>query len=95
MIFPSPRPTWLTACIPEERAAICEFAPQYPKIGYRKLTWMMVDAATACVGESTVYRVLSDADLLSRWKRSTISSGEYNFRPNGPNQQSHTDVMYV
>jgi putative transposase len=33
--------------------------------------------------------------LLSRWKRSTVSSGEYNFRPNGPNQQWHTDVMYV
>ena len=51
--------------------------------------------AVACVGESTVYRVLSEADLLSRWKRSTASSGEYNFRPDGPNQQWHTDVMYV
>ncbi len=81
--------------LPEERTAICEFALQFPKIGYRKLTWMMVDAGTACVGESTVYRVLSDADLLSRRKRSTVSSGEYNFRPNGPNQQWHTDVMYV
>ena len=27
------------AVLPEERAAICEFALQYPKIGYRKLTW--------------------------------------------------------
>jgi putative transposase len=81
--------------LPEERAAICEFALRYPKIGYRKLTWMMVDADVACVGESTVYRVLSDADLLSRWKRSETSSGEYHFRPNAPNQQWHTDVMYV
>src|SRR5687768_17250817 len=81
--------------LPEERAAICEFALRFPKIGYRKLTWMMVDAAVACVGESTVYRVLSEADLLSRWKRSTASSGEYHFRPNAPNQQWHTDVMYV
>jgi hypothetical protein len=48
---------------------------------------MMVDAQTACVGESTVYRVLGDADLLSRWKRSAASSGEYNFRPSAPNQQ--------
>ena len=40
-------------------------------------------------------RVLSEADLLSRWKRSTASSGEYNFRPIAPNQQWHTDVMYV
>lgn len=79
----------------EERAAICEFALRYPKIGYRKLTWMMVDAQVACVGESTVYRTLSEADLLSRWKRSEPSSGEYHFRPNAPNQQWHTDVMYV
>lgn len=81
--------------LPEERTAICEFALGFPKIGYRKLTWMMVDAGAACVGESTVYRVLSDADLLSRWKRSAASSGEYNFRPVAPNQQWHTDVMYV
>ena len=38
---------------------------------------------------------LSEADLLSRWKRSSKSSGEYHFRPTGPNQQWHTDVMYV
>lgn len=81
--------------LPEERTAIHEFALRYPKIGYRKLTWMMVDAQVACVGESTVYRVLSDANLLSRWKRSAVSSGEYNFRPTAPNQQWHTDVMYV
>jgi len=89
------KPCRVYEVLPEERAAMCEFALRYPKIGYRKLTWMMVDAGAACVGESTVYRVLSDADLLSRWKRSTVSSGEYNFRPNGPNQQWHTDVMYV
>ncbi len=47
------------------------------------------------MGESTVYRVLSEADLLSRWKRATASSGEYHFRPTAPNQQWHTDVMYV
>lgn len=81
--------------LPEERVAICQFALGFPKIGYRKLTWMMVDADVVCVGESTVYRVLSEADLLSRWKRSAASSGEYHFRPTGPNQQWHTDVMYV
>jgi putative transposase len=89
------KPCRVYEVLPEERAAICEFALEYPKIGYRKLTWMMVDAGVACVGESTVYRVLSEADLLSRWKRSVASSGEYHFRPTAPNQQWHTDVMYV
>ncbi len=81
--------------LPEERAAICRFALIHPKIGYRKLTWMMIDAGIACVGESTVYRVLSEADLLSRWKRSEPSPGQYHFRPKAPNEQWHTDVMYV
>lgn len=89
------KPCRVYEVLPEERRAICEFALQYSKIGYRKLTWMMVDAQIACVGESTVYRVLSEADLLSRWKRSVVSSGEYNFRPSAANQQWHTDVMYV
>lgn len=89
------KPCRVYEVLPEERTAICVFALRYPKIGYRKLTWMMVDAGVACVGESTVYRVLSEADLLSRWKRSSKSSGDYNFRPTGPNQQWHTDVMYV
>ena len=89
------RPCRVYEVLPEERSAICEYALQFAKIGYRKLTWMMLDAGVACVGESTVYRVLSEADLLARWKRSAVSSGEYHFRPNAPNQQWHTDVMYV
>jgi len=78
-----------------ERSAICGYALRFPRVGYRKLTWMMIDANVACVGESTVYRVLSEADLLCRWKRSAASSGEYHFRPQAPNEQWHTDVMYV
>ena len=84
-----------TKCCPRSGPRSVEFALMHPKIGYRKLTWMMIDAGIACVGESTVYRVLREADLLSRWKRSERSSGEYHFRPNAPNQQWHTDVMYV
>ena len=87
-------PCRLYAILPEERAAICEFALRYPKIGYRKLTWMMVDEAVACVGESRCIGSC-EADLLSRWKRSSVSGGDYTFRPTAPNQQWHTDVMYV
>lgn len=88
-------PQKLYEVLPVERQAICDFALLHARVGYRKLTWMMVDAGVACVGESTVYRVLNDADLLSRWKRSSVSSGEYRYRPSAPNEQWHTDVMYV
>jgi putative transposase len=39
--------------------------------------------------------VLAEADLLYRYKRAEPSRGEYRFRPSGPNEQWHTDVMYV
>jgi putative transposase len=85
----------LDALLPEEERAIREFALRHPKVGYRKLTWMMVDQCVAYASESAVYRVLDAADLLSRWKRSERSQGEYRYRPTAPNQQWHTDVMYV
>src|SRR5690606_31978949 len=91
----SGKPCRVYELLPEERAAICEFALQYPQIGYWKLTWMMVDAAVACAGESSVYRVLSEADLLSRCRRSQASSGEYHCRPRVSYHEWHTDFMYV
>ena len=39
------------------------------------LTWMMVNAGVAGIGESTFYRVVSDADLWARWKQSVASAG--------------------
>lgn len=81
--------------LPDEVAAIKTFALRHPKTGYRKLSYMMLDQDIVAASESAVYRVLREADLLSRWKRSARSSGEYTFRPTGPNQQWHTDVMYI
>jgi transposase InsO family protein len=81
--------------VAREERAIREFALKHPKVGYRKLTWMMVDQCVAYASESAVYRVLDASDLLSRWKRSERSQGEYRYRPTAPNQQWHTDVMYV
>jgi transposase InsO family protein len=39
------------------------------KEGYRRLASMMVDADVAYLGESAVYRILSDRNLLCRWAR--------------------------
>ena len=90
-----PKPPRLNQVLAEEREAIIAFAQKYPKIGYRKLAWMMLDQGIVAVDESTVYRVLNDVDLLSRWKRSESSPGEYRFRPTQPNEQWHTDVLYI
>jgi len=63
--------------LPDEVAAINAFALRHPKTGYRKLSYMMLDQDIVAACESAVYRVLREADLLSRWKRSSRSSGVY------------------
>jgi hypothetical protein len=70
------------------------FALRHPKDGYRRLAWQMVDAGVAVLSPSSVYRVLKDADLLYRWKRST-TSGTAPAKPTRPHQRWHTDLMYL
>ena len=54
----------------------------------------MVDEDVAYVSASSVYRILSDADLFYRWKRSR-RSGEKPAEPTVPNERWHTDLMYL
>jgi hypothetical protein len=49
------------------------YALAHPKDGYRRLAWQMIDADVAYLSPSSVYRVLNEADLLYRWKRSARS----------------------
>ena len=80
--------------LPEEKGAVVKYALSHPKEGYRRLSWMMVDDDVAYVSPSSVYRILSDADLLYRWKRSR-RSGQAPPEPTRPNERWHTDIMYL
>jgi transposase InsO family protein len=78
----------------EEKRAVIRYALAHPKDGYRRLAWQMVDEDVAYVSPSSVYRILNDADLLYRWKRSR-GVGEPPPRPVRPNERWHTDIMYL
>lgn len=82
------------ALLPDEREAILGYALSHPKDGYRRLAWQMIDEDVAYVSPSSVYRVLSDADLLCRWKRS-VQHGEGPPRATRPHERWHTDLMYL
>ena len=82
------------AVLEAEKEAVIGYALEHPREGYRRLAWMMVDADVAYVSESSVYRILRDADLLYRWKRSR-RAGTPPPEPTGPNQRWHTDLMYL
>jgi transposase InsO family protein len=82
------------AVLPEEKAAVLAYALAHPKDGYRRLTWQVIDADIAYLSESSVYRILRDAELLARWKRST-HSGQAPTKPTRPHERWHTDLMYL
>lgn len=80
--------------LPEEVQAICTYALEHPREGYRRLAWMMVDEHVAYASPASVYAVLKDADLLYRWKRSS-RAGTKPQPPCRPHQRWHTDLMYL
>ena len=92
-LFPGPRSS-PHAILAEEKAAVIAYALAHTREGYRRLAWMMIDADVAYVSPTSVYRILIDADLLYRWKRST-SVGERPPDPKAPNERWHTDLMYL
>jgi transposase InsO family protein len=81
--------------LPEERTAVVDYALEHPQDGYKRLAWMMVDEDVAYLSPSSVYNVLSERDLLYRYKRSEQSPGTYNFKPQQPHDQWHVDIMYL
>ena len=87
-----PRCAW--QALPEEGEAVLGYALAHPREGYRRLAWMMVDEDVAYLSPTSVYRILDDADLLYRWKRSR-PVGERPAEPTGPHQRWHTDLMYL
>ena len=54
----------------------------------------MVDADVAYLSRSSVYRILSDADLVYRWKRGG-RSGDKPAPPTRVHERWHTDLIYL
>jgi putative transposase len=86
---PAPLPT------PDENAAVCDFALVHTKMGYKRLTWQMVDEDVAYLRPYQVYRVLKEADLLRRWRTPSSEPLRRPPEPDHPDQVWHIDLMYV
>ena len=87
-----PRDHWLTD---SEKEAIIAYYLDHPDEGYRRLTYMMIDADIVAASPSSVYRVLSGAQLLRRWNRSPSNKGTGFQQPLGPHEHWHTDISYL
>jgi putative transposase len=87
-----PRDFWLQ---PWEKQSIIRYYLDHPLEGYRRLTFMMLDADVVAVSPSSVWRVLQQAGLLSRWKGKPSRKGTGFEQPPHPHQHWHIDVSYI
>ena len=87
-----PRDFWLTEA---ERQAIIAYWHDHPLDGYRRLTYMMMDADVVAVSPATTYRVLSNAGLLARFAGKPSKKGDGFTQPLKPHEHWHIDMAYL
>ena len=87
-----PRDFWLEDW---EKQAILNFHLKNPLEGYRRLTFMMLDADIVAVSPSSVWRVLGQAGLLKKWNGKPSKKGTGFEQPPQPHQHWHIDVSYI
>ena len=87
-----PRDFWLEDW---EKQAIINFHLNNPLEGYRRLTFMMLDADIVAVSPSSVWRVLGQAGLLKKWNGKPSKKGTGFEQPPQAHQHWHIDVSYI
>jgi len=87
-----PRAHWLDDW---EKQAIIAYYDQHPREGYRRLTYMMLDADVVAVSPASVRRVLRAAGRLRRWRIPPSRQGGGFQQPIGPHEHWHIDVSYL
>ena len=87
-----PRDFWLEQW---EQDAIVAYFKDHPVEGYRRLTYMMMDADIVAVSPSSVYRVLRGAGLMRPWNGKPSQKGRGFVQPLKPHEHWHVDVSYI
>lgn len=81
--------------LPEEKAAVLEYARKHPELRHRELAWRMVDEDVVYLSSSTVYRILKTANLVCPWRRRAKRKREEEEKATRPNERWATDVMQI
>jgi transposase InsO family protein len=81
--------------VPQEKQAILDFHDRFPLEGYRRLTFMMLDADIVACSPASVYRVLKGAGVLGQHNHQPSSKGKGFVQPLRPHEHWHVDVAYL
>jgi transposase InsO family protein len=87
-----PRDFWLEEW---EKQAILEYHMEHYTEGYRRMTFMMLDAGIVAASPTSVWRVLHEAGVLRRWNEKPSRKGTGFVPPLKPHQHWHMDVSYI
>jgi putative transposase len=87
-----PRDFWLEEW---EKKEVLNFHLKNPLEGYRRLTFMMLDANLVAVSPSSVWRVLSQAGMLGKWNGKPSKKGTGFEQPLTAHEHWHIDVSYI
>lgn len=87
-----PRDHWLTD---EEKRRILQFYEEHPLEGYRRLTYMMLDADIVAASASSVYRVLKNEGVLGQRTGRPTKKGTGFVQPIVPHEHWHIDISYL
>lgn len=87
-----PRDHWLEDW---EKQTILRYHWEHPLEGYRRLTFMMLDADVVAVSPTSVYRVLKQAGVMGARHAKMSLKGKGFDQPSRPHEHWHVDVAYI
>lgn len=87
-----PRDFWMRDW---EKQKILDFQLLYPDAGYRRLTYMMIDADIVAVSPASVWRVLGQAGRLRRGPTGTSKKGTGFAQPLAAHEHWHIDIAHI
>jgi putative transposase len=87
-----PRDFWIQDW---EKEKILEYQALHPLEGYRRLTYMMIDADVVAVSPASVWRILSQAGRLKKWNQRPSKKGTGFVQPLTPHEHWHIDISYI
>jgi len=80
---------------PEEVEKVKSFALSHAAIGYKRLSWTMIDRDVAYLRPYQVYTILDQAELLARRVSPNPAALRRPADPERPDQVWHVDLMYL
>ena len=80
-----------------EIEAVINYRLLHKDVGYRKLTWMMIDENICCITESATYEILKKHNRLYGWNSvpGEPAKKEYTQKPKYVHDHWHTDIAYI